>query len=779
MSCAKFVGRVGALAVALGIGSVIGGPHIAWADDVDTSNVSAASATSTPDGGTLGADPPGPTNAPTTASSTDAVTPSVDPLTASGSSPVASLAPGSSPVASLAPGSSPVASLAPGAQSSTSVSVGDSPTVTINAQTNGSKASAQELATIADAKGSAAQPVVATPQQPIDTADHDDHVTSPDPTIEHPALQHLSVNAIEIDADSTPTARVASVSTPAPVAAAVVVPPHLPTVSVAVTNVDPAPAPAPLQPIRNFVLGVLGVFGFNPNPAPGQTNNPILEALWGAYRRIESFVGNETPTVGTAQVVATSFTAEGKVAITLRLDAADPDGDPLTFATTDGTHGTLSANGDGTYTYLADADFTGADTVSITAVDNGFHFHGLAGLFGAGHARTATVAITITEAPNTAPTVATPIPDQTATEDEPFNYQVPATAFTDAEGDPLTYTATALPTWLSFDGATRTFTGTPTDSDVGTVTVTVVATDTRGETATDAFALTVADTNDAPTVSTPIPDQDATEDTPFSYQVPGSTFTDPEGDTLAYTASGLPGWLIFNGTTRTFTGTPGNADVGTTSITVIATDTSGESVALTFTLKVTNVNDAPTVTDPDIETHTDPSTGVVTGDLGVTDPDRDPLIYSGDFVGDHGTLIVAPNGSFTYTPTKEAQVEALLSGPLSDTFTVTVSDGLGGATTVTVTLDVAPYAGPAAAQLVQLNSTWLAYSNQLNAIDTQIRTLIVEIDQLRQQNPDDPAIPPKVLQLQNLSAEYQNVQTQLSNAVQRFQTLRNQILGNL
>jgi VCBS repeat-containing protein len=462
------------------------------------------------------------------------------------------------------------------------------------------------------------------------------------------------------------------------------VPPHLPTVSVAVTNVDPAPARAPLQPIRNLVLGVLGVFGFSPNPAPGQTNNPILEALWGAYRRIESFVGNETPTVGTARVVATSFTTEGKVAITLRLDAADPDGDPLTFGTTDGTHGSLSANGDGTYTYLADADFTGADTVSITAVDNGFHFHGLAGLFGAGHARTATVAITITEAPNTAPTVATPIPDQAATEDEPFSYQVPA-----------------------------------------------------------------------------------------------STFADPEGDALAYTASGLPGWLIFNGATRTFTGTPANADVGTTIVTVIATDTSGESVALTFTLTVSNVNDAPTVTDPDIELHTDPSTGVVTGNLGVTDPDRDPLIYSGDFVGDHGTVIVAPDGSLTYKPTKDAQVEALLSGPLSDTFIVTVSDGLGGATTVTVTLDVAPYAGPGAEQLVQLNSSWLSYSDRLGEIDAQIRTLSVEIAQLRQQNPDDPAILPKVIQQQNLVAEYQNVQTMLFNAVQRFQTLRDQILGNL
>jgi VCBS repeat-containing protein len=333
MSCAKYVGRVGALAVALGIGSAIGGPHIAWADDVDTSNVSTASATSTPDDGALGADPPGPTNAPTTASSTDAVTPSVDP-----------------PIAS-APGSS------------VSVSVGDSPTVTINAQTNGSK--------------TAAQPVVANPPEPSDPADHDKHVTSPGTTTERPALQHLSANAIRTDADSAPKASVAAPSTPAPVAttfaaAAVVVPPHLPTVSVAVTNVDPAPAAAPLQPIRNLVLGVLGVFGFNPNPAPSQTNNPILEALWGAYRRIESFVGNETPTVGTARVVATSFTPEGKVAVTLGLDAADPDGDPLTYRTTDGTHGTLSANADGTYTYLADADFTGADTVSITAVDTGF-----------------------------------------------------------------------------------------------------------------------------------------------------------------------------------------------------------------------------------------------------------------------------------------------------------------------------------------------------------------------------------------------------------------------
>ncbi|HEX7827529.1 MAG TPA: hypothetical protein VF477_21690, partial [Mycobacterium sp.] len=70
---------MGALAVALGIGSAIGGPHIAWADDVDASNVSTTGATSTTDVGTPGGvDPPRPTNAPTAASAADAAPPSTD-----------------------------------------------------------------------------------------------------------------------------------------------------------------------------------------------------------------------------------------------------------------------------------------------------------------------------------------------------------------------------------------------------------------------------------------------------------------------------------------------------------------------------------------------------------------------------------------------------------------------------------------------------------------------------------------------------------------------------
>ena len=97
---------------------------------------------------------------------------------------------------------------------------------------------------------------------------------------------------------------------------------------------------------------------------------------------------------------------------------------------------------------------------------------------------------------NAAPTVATAIPDQTATAGTAFSYQVPDTTFADADGDTLTYTATladdmALPAWLSFTAATRTFSGTPQAADVETVSVKVTASDGNGGSVSDTFDIVV------------------------------------------------------------------------------------------------------------------------------------------------------------------------------------------------------------------------------------------------------------------------------------------------
>ena len=85
--------------------------------------------------------------------------------------------------------------------------------------------------------------------------------------------------------------------------------------------------------------------------------------------------------------------------------------------------------------------------------------------------------------PNTAPTVANPIPNQTAVVGTTFSYEFPANTFNDVDSsDTLTYTATKadgndLPTWLGFTGSTRTFAGTPQAADVATVAVKVTASD--------------------------------------------------------------------------------------------------------------------------------------------------------------------------------------------------------------------------------------------------------------------------------------------------------------
>lgn len=97
---------------------------------------------------------------------------------------------------------------------------------------------------------------------------------------------------------------------------------------------------------------------------------------------------------------------------------------------------------------------------------------------------------------NHAPVLSSALPNQTVAEGAPFSFTFSSTTFTDPDqGDTLTYSATladgsALPSWLSFDALTRTFTGTPPVS--GTVSVLVTANDLYGLSAADSFDITAS-----------------------------------------------------------------------------------------------------------------------------------------------------------------------------------------------------------------------------------------------------------------------------------------------
>lgn len=211
---------------------------------------------------------------------------------------------------------------------------------------------------------------------------------------------------------------------------------------------------------------------------------------------------------------------------------------------------------------------------------------------------------------NAAPVVAAPIGGITADEDSALNFVIPANTFQDADaGDVLRFAATlesgaALPGWLTFNAETRAFSGLPLNGDVGAIRIKVTATDGSEASASDTFTLTVLNTNDAPQLSAALADRNAVEDQAFSFAVPAGAYTDEDaGDLLTYAATlsngaALPEWLTFDDVTNTFSGVPGNADVGVLSIRLTATDSAGASVSGVFAITVANVNDAPVLGRP-------------------------------------------------------------------------------------------------------------------------------------------------------------------------------------
>ncbi|MGB4065513.1 MAG: VCBS domain-containing protein, partial [Azonexus sp.] len=174
---------------------------------------------------------------------------------------------------------------------------------------------------------------------------------------------------------------------------------------------------------------------------------------------------------------------------------------------------------------------------------------------------------------------------------------------------------------LTVNASTGAWTYTPTDF----VAINALA---AGTTAHDVFDFKVSDpqgayglqaldislqgTNDTPRLSAAIADQSFSGSGSWTYQIPVASMTDAEGTGLTYTVqvvdgSGdpvdvgagvgvLPGWLVFDESTRTFSGNP-TAAWGSASLNlkVTAADTEGAAVSNTFSLTLSNTDNQPPV----------------------------------------------------------------------------------------------------------------------------------------------------------------------------------------
>ena len=373
---------------------------------------------------------------------------------------------------------------------------------------------------------------------------------------------------------------------------------------------------------------------------------------------------------------------------TLTLDVstnfADPDGDSLAFTVTsdDTTVATVSVDG---------------SMVTVVGVGPGAAFVGVTATDPGGLSVTQAFAATVVLG-NQAPVAVGTIPDAGLAVGEEVTAPV-VQFFSDPDGDELTYAAVSGDTMVvtaSMAGSLITVVGV----GAGETTITVTATDPEGLSATQTANFTVTAVNQAPVLVMEIPHQDLGVGGTVTLDVSG-TFTDPDGDTLTLTVESEDTTVAtasLDGTMLTLVG----IDVGTSFVSLTATDPGGLSATQVFAAFVASGNQAP-MAEGEIPAQSlkvgDSATVDVSGNF--SDPDDDELIYTAGS-SDDDIATASLSGA-------EVTVTGVAAGSATVTVTATDPGGLSATQTFDVTVAVgnqAPVAvGEIAAQTLTVGDS--------------------------------------------------------------------------
>ena len=395
----------------------------------------------------------------------------------------------------------------------------------------------------------------------------------------------------------------------------------------------------------------------------------------------------------------------------LTANDSDIDGDTLAVTQIDGkaidaTHpvtvanGTVSMDASGALSFAPDANYNGTTTFTYTVTD--------------GHGTLASATATVHVAPvNDAPVANSD--NYNGIEDTPLTINPALTANdSDADGDTLTVTqidgkaidaahpVTVANGLVSMD-ASGVLTFTPNANYNGTTTFGYTVSDGHGGTSTATATVNVAPVNDAPVANNDT--YNGTEDTPLTI-TPSLTANDIDVDGDALTVTKINGTAI--DATHPVTTTDGvvsmdaagaltftpNADYnGTTTFDYTVSDGHGGTSTATATVNVAPVNDAP-VAQNDTYNGTEDTVVPITPTLTANDADVDgdtltvtqingSTIDSTHAVAvDNGVVSMDASGALSFTPA------ANFNG--ATTFAYTVSDGHGGTSIATATVDIAP-----------------------------------------------------------------------------------------
>ncbi len=346
---------------------------------------------------------------------------------------------------------------------------------------------------------------------------------------------------------------------------------------------------------------------------------------------------------------------EAESNLSFTVTATDPDSDPLSFSSPSLPIGASFNTTTNTFFWTPLASQVGTHQVTFNVSDGG------------GGTDSETITITVTAKANTQP-VLNSIGDKTVEEEGLLRFTVSGS---DADSDPLSFSATNLPVGAIFDTATRIFTWTPTTTQSGAYDVTFTVDDGRDGTDSETITITVTDKfSNTPPVLGAIGNRSVNESEVLNFTV---NATDLDGDDVIIEASGLVSWMSFDGSS--FSATPGFNDAGSYNVTFTADDGNGGTDAETIVITVNNTNRAPvldTIGNKSVEEGGNLSFNVTT-----SDPDGDGVSISTnaleDWMSFDGTSFAAnpdvgDEGNYSVTFTAS-------DGSLTDSETITISVG--------------------------------------------------------------------------------------------------------
>ncbi|MEZ4708453.1 MAG: kelch repeat-containing protein [Caldilineaceae bacterium] len=316
------------------------------------------------------------------------------------------------------------------------------------------------------------------------------------------------------------------------------------------------------------------------------------------------------------------------------------------------------------------AESSGVAEITVRAADGG-------GLFAED-----TFKMTVSPQANTAPYVLNPIADQTVgKESQPTTLSL-SNVFRDLEDISaalkLSVAENTNPALVAavLKGTDLTLTFAP--GMTGVAQVTIGATDTGGLTTADAFQITVTEAPNQPPLVAAMPNPVVAEGKGMSLGVAAS---DPDGDALTLSATGLPTGATFedNGNgAGALRWTPSFDDAGAHAITIQARDAKGAASSRDVTIMVTNVNRPPAwaaVSEQAIVQGT-----MLQLTIRAVDPDGDALTLAA--AGLPATAVFTDNGDGSATIAWQANTDS--ATPFTVMLTATDPAGLSAQTSFVV-----------------------------------------------------------------------------------------------